>query len=758
MKVIKTLFWLGVFCAFNTAFFGGLAYAAIYQRLPQLDALVEYRPRLPMRIFTSEGDLIGEFGVEKRDYRKYEEFPQLLVDALLSVEDARFFSHRGLDFTGIARAALGYLEGRREGASTITMQVARNFYLTRERTFMRKITEALLALKIEREFTKREILERYMNQIYLGQGAFGFAAAARVYFDKTMDELEISEIALLSGMPKAPSFYNPRKNPTQAKARQTHVLRRMRNSGVINGNVFSELAAAELPPLRPATRTFTVDASFVAEEVRRLAYEHFGEESYERGLNIYTTVQSNLQNAAARAVRNGLLAHESRRPYLGPEKIIDVHNLTSHEIGEILRAESIYGELHPAAIVSVEADAVMVVDREGVRHEMNSESLGYLSEYLPGGGLEPTLTPGSIVRLRGTETGLSLVALPGAEAALVAVAPEDGAVLAMAGGFDFSRNQFNHATQARRQPGSSLKPFIYSAALEKGFTPASVLPDTPIFLTAEETGSEENWEPKNYDHRSAGAVLLRQALAKSKNLATIHLLKFIGAPYARDYLTRFGFRRRDHPPYLTMGLGAGATTTMEMALAYAVFANGGFRVNSYLISRVEDYDGNIIVNELDFESRRRAVDARNSFIMTSLLRSAIREGTGRTALNYVDRADLAGKTGTTNDTRDAWFGGFGGNIAAVSWIGYDQVRTLGEKETGGRAALPIWAEFMAEALEERALVDYPPPSGIISADIDTSSGKLLSTYDDSGGRLEYFYEEFLPAAEAPPDFGTEDLF
>ena len=757
MRIIKGLFWFGVFCALNTAFFGGLAFAVIYQRLPQLDALVEYRPRLPMRIFTSEGDLIGEFGSEKRAYREYEDFPKLLVDALLSVEDARFFSHRGLDFFGIARAALGYLEGRREGASTITMQVARNFYLTRDRTFIRKITEALLALKIEREFTKREILERYMNQIYLGQGAFGFAAASRIYFDKNMDELEVSEIALLSGMPKAPSHYNPRKNPTQAKSRQVHVLRRMRDSGVIKPSLFSELVAAELPPLRPARRTFTVDASFVAEEVRRLAYEHFGEESYERGLNIYTTVQSRLQNAAARAVRSGLLAHESRRPYLGPEKIIDIHNLTPKEISDILRAESVYGELRPAAIVSVEKDSVIVVDGDGIRHEMNGESLGYLGRYLPG-GREPTLTPGAVVRLRGAEAGLTLAALPGAEAALVAVAPEDGAVLAMAGGFDFSRNQFNHATQARRQPGSSLKPFIYSAALEKGFTPASVLPDTPIFLTAEETGSEENWEPKNYDHKATGAVLLRQALAKSKNLATIHLLKFIGAPYARDYLTRFGFRRRDHPPYLTMGLGAGATTPMEMALAYSVFANGGFRVNSYLISRVEDYDGNIIVNELDFESRRRAVDARNAFIMTSLLRSVVREGTGRGALRFIDRTDLAGKTGTTNDTRDAWFGGFGGNIAAVSWIGYDQVRTLGDKETGGRAALPIWAEFMASALSERPVADYPPPAGIISADINTDTGKLMSSYDASDGRLEYFYEEFLPAGESSPEFGTEDLF
>ena len=756
-KTIKTLWWLGVFCALNVAFLGILALTAIYQKLPPLDALEDYRPRLPMRVYTGDGDLIGEFGKEKRVYRPFNDFPDTLVAALLATEDARFYHHRGLDFTGILRAALGYLEGRREGASTITMQVARNFYLTRERTLMRKITEALLALEIERRFGKRAILERYMNQIYLGQGAFGFAAAARIYFNKDMAALTVAEIALLAGLPKAPSYYDPRRNPQNAKSRQKHVLKRMFVGGIIDKTLYADLVAADLPILRRHTRQFAVEAPFVAEEVRRRVFAHFGEEAYERGLKIYTTIQTRLQNAARRAVRRGLLEHEARRPYLGPEKLLDVQNLSETEIADKLKSESTIGGLSPAVIIFVDKTAVSVMTADGEKYQIDGKTLGHLRAHLPGGRQQPTLVAGAMLRLTGNDTTVSLTALPGAEAALVAVAPEDGAILAMSGGFDFFRNQFNHVTQARRQPGSSLKPFIYSAALEKGFTPASVLPDTPIFLTPQETGSTESWEPQNYNGKTLGTVLLRRALAQSQNLASIHLLKFIGARYVRDYLTRFGFRREDHPPYLTMGLGAGATTPMEVALAYSVFANGGFRVNNYLISRVEDADGNLIVNELDFESRRRAVDARNAFIMTSLLQSALYEGTGKRAASIVNRGDLAGKTGTTNDTRDAWFGGFGGNIAAVSWMGYDQLRSLGDKETGGRAALPIWAYFMKAALEGRAETEYLSPPGIIAADID-QDGQLLTDFDGDG-RQEYFYRELLPATQlSPPNTDTEDLF
>ena len=758
MRFLKIVFWTGIFGALNAAFFTVLALSVIYQKLPKLDALEDYRPRLPMRIYTSEGDLIGEFGKEKRTYRRFQEFPRTLVDALLITEDTRFFTHPGVDFAGVARAALGYFEGRREGASTITMQVARNFYLTRERTLMRKTAEVLLALEIERRFSKREILERYMNQIYLGQGAFGFAAAARAYYDKTMDELTAAEIALLAGLPKAPSTYDPRRNPGQAKSRQRHVLRRMQSGGIITEAEYAQWAEEELPPLRRPARRFPVEAAFAAEEVRRLAFEHFGEEAYERGLKIYTTLQSRLQSAAVRAVRKGLLAHELRRPYAGPEKFIDLQNLSAADIRAKLKNEPARGGLMPAVVVAADKDSLLLAGKDGKEYRILAKALGKLRNHLPGRGGAPKFVSGAVVRLAENGGNYTVAPLPGAEAALVALAPEDGAVLALSGGFDFARSQFNHATQARRQPGSSIKPFVYSAALEKGFTAASVLPDAPIFLTAEETGSGKSWEPKNYDGKSEGPILLRRALARSKNLATVRLLKFIGVRYAQDYLLRFGFRRRDHPPYLTLGLGAGAATPMEVARAYAVFANGGFRVNQYLISRVEDYDGNLVVNELNFESRRRAIDSRNAFIMTSLLQSAVREGTGASVLRTVNRADLAGKTGTTNDTRDAWFAGFGGNITAVAWIGYDQLRSLGTRETGGRAALPIWGDFMAEALAGRPVVEYLPPDGVISADIDSESGRLLSADSPAGGRREYFYQELLPAAESVPAAGeTEGL-
>lgn len=758
-KTIKFLFWGGVFVALNTAFLTTLALAIIYQKLPALDALEDYRPRLPMRIYTSNGDLIGEFGKEKRAYRTFKEFPRDLVDALLITEDSRFFTHSGLDFSGIARAALGYLEGRREGASTITMQVARNFYLTRERTFMRKITEAMLALEIERRFSKQDILERYMNQIYLGQGAFGFGAAARIYFNKNMADLSISETALLAGLPKAPSKYDPRRNPGQAKARQAHVLRRMLAGNIIDESLYLEIVSAGLPVLRRPARRFAVEAAFVAEEVRQLAFRHFGEDAYERGLKIYTTIQTPLQNAAVAAVRNGLMAHQSRRPYIGPEKFMDIRGLARAAIAAKLQNEATYGGLQPAVVITADKKSLELIGKDGEHYRVTAKALGKLRRYLPGGGKKPKLVAGTMVRLSGGGDTVKVVSLPGAEAALVALAPEDGAVLAMVGGFDFSRNQFNHATQARRQPGSSLKPFIYSAALEKGFTPASILPDAPVYLSAQETGSNKSWEPKNYSGKTQGPVLLRTALTKSLNLATINLLKFIGADYAQDYLARFGFRKEDHPPYLTLGLGAGVATLMEITRGYAVFANGGFRVNNYLIARVEDYDGNLVVNELDFASRRRAIDPRNAYIMTSLLQSVVREGTGVRARRELKRDDLAGKTGTTNNTIDAWFAGFGGNIVAATWVGYDQLRSLGTKETGSRAALPLWSSFMGAALAGRSEVEYLPPPGIISADIDRTSGRLLSVGETIDSRREYFYEELLPAAQAAPSRReTEELF
>lgn len=740
-RVIWRLILIGMLLAGSGASAAAIAVAVIYQKLPALDALEDYRPLLPLRVYTTDGVLIGEFGEEKRAYRKYEQFPPMLVEALLATEDARFFSHGGLDLRSIARAVAGYFGGRREGASTITMQVARNFYLTRERTLLRKLTEIILALEIERRFDKKAILERYMNQIYLGGGNFGFAAAARYYYNKPPMDLTLAESAVLAGLPQAPSRYNPRRNPAVVKERQTHVLARMHANGLIDEQTYLQTSSAPLPPLRLAQRRFGAPARYVAEEVRRIVYDYFGEDAYQRGFRVYTTIDSRMQTAAVAALREGLLAHELRRKYAGPQKFLEVRGLSVAEAAAKLQGESSFGGLMPAVVMAADKNNIRLAAKDGEEYVIAAKTLGKLAAHLPKpGGKKPQLAPGAVVMLSGGGGTIRLSPMPGAEGALVALSPDDGAILALAGGFDFHRNQFNHATQARRQPGSALKPFIYSAALEKGFTPASILPDTPVFLSAEQTGSGKSWQPKNYDGKASGDIPLRTALAKSKNMATIKLLEFIGVEYARDYLLRFGFRRRDLPPYLTLGLGAASVSPMELARAFAVFANGGYLVHPYLIVRVEDYDGNTLVHELNYQQRRRAIDARNAFVMTGLLQNVVREGTGRRA-QELGREDLAGKTGTTNNTRDAWFAGFGGGVVAAAWVGYDQLRSLGTHESGGRAALPVWQGFMARALSGTAEVDYLPPPGVVAAGVDAKTGKLSQKPD---ARREYFYEEYLP--------------
>lgn len=762
MFLLRGLFWSAFFLGLNGFFVALIFVATLYAKLPPLDDILDYRPRLPMRIFSAEGALIGEFGEERRSVIAYDAFPPDLINALLATEDTRFYEHFGLDFVGLARAAFGYAVGRREGASTITMQVARNFYLRRDRTPLRKIVEILLALKIEREFSKREILERYMNQIYLGHGSYGYAAAAREYYDKPLDELNTAEIAVLAGLPKSPSGANPRSFPARAKERQKHVLQRMRDIDLLDEKTHLELTNADLPPLASSARRLRGAADYAAEHVRKLIFEYFGEAAYDRGFRIYTTVQSRLQQAAAAALRAGLLAHEERHPYTGPEKYLDTRGFSAADFTAALKGESVIGGLRPALVVNASAKELEVIGKGGGHYKITGKRLAHIKKHLPG-GKKPLLRAGALVRLAGdgdgdggddSEEKVRVVSLPGAQAALVALASDDGAVLAMVGGFDFAQNQFNNVTQARRQPGSALKPFLYSAALEKGVMPATILPDTPIFLSAEETGSNDSWQPKNYDGKYTGPITMRQALTKSKNLASIHLVKEINAVYARDYLLRFGFRARDHGPYLSLALGAGAATPLEMASGYAVFSNGGYYVHPYLIVRVEDYDGNIIVNELDYRARKVVIAPRNAYIMTSLLQSVIEEGTGGAA-RKIGRADIGGKTGTTNDTRDAWFAGFGGDITAVAWVGYSQPKSLGKKETGARAALPIWIDFMTAALLRRPEVSYTMPGGVIAVDVGRQSGKLLPPNSAETPRREYFYTEYLPAAAPPPPSAEE---
>ena len=521
-----------------------------------------------------------------------------------------------------------------------------------------------------------------------------------------------------------------------------------------------------------------MDAEFFAEEVRKIIYEGvdrdgdgirdfngFGEDAYQRGFRVHTTLDSRMQAAAVNALRRGLLAHESRRPYPGPEKFLDLKDLTREEILAELRKEKTVGDIPPAAVLDVNKRAALVLAPDGETHEIRGDGLSLVRKHLPGGNGAPALARGAVVRIveaeAETESGevkklIRIVSLPKAEAALVALSPDDGAILAMAGGFDFARGKFNHATQARRQPGSAIKPFIYSAALERGFMPSRILIDAPKHYSKEETGSDEHWEPRNYDRKDDGPIRMRVALNKSKNFATFDLMWAIrnrdrrdpgkfNFDYVMEFLERFGLNRRDHPPYLSLALGPGAATPLEMARGFAPFANGGYLPRPYFIRRVEDYDGNVLTRELDYARRFQAIDPRNAFIMTSMLRSVVREGTGRGALS-LGRDDLAGKTGTTNDTRDAWFAGYGGGIVAVAWIGYDDHSIpLGDRETGGRAALPIWREFMAAALKDRPEAEYPQPEGVVAMEIRKSDGKPARE-GDQDVMAEYFYEEYLPAA------------
>ena len=793
-KIFSLLAWLCLFAAANLGLAGLTAAATLYDRLPPLREIADYRPRLPLRIHANDGVLIGEFGEEKRLFTPYREFPPDLLNAVLATEDAKFFRHPGLDLAGIARAALGYLQGRREGASTITMQVAGNFYLNRDRSLLYKISQILLALKVENELSKEEILELYMNQIYLGAGAFGFAAAARIYYDKALDELDAAEIALLAGLPKAPSRYHPGQFPELAKARQKHVLGRMLDTGLIGEEEHRRLAAADLPPLASRANRFPVEAEFFAEEVRKIIYDGvdrdgdglrdfngFGEDAYQRGFRVYTTLDSEMQAAAVDALRKGLLAHESRRPYPGPEKFLDLKDLTREEILSALRKEKSVGDIAPAVVLDVSKRAALVLAPDGKSHEIRGDGLARVRKHLPGGKGAPALARGAVVRIievesesdSGSGSGsdsnsesdskgakakkfMRIVSLPQAEAALVALSPDNGAILAMAGGFDFAKGKFNHATQARRQPGSAIKPFIYSAALERGFMPSRILIDAPKHYSKGETGSDEHWEPRNYDRKDEGPIRMRVALNKSKNFATFDLMwairnrsrndpKKISFEYVMEFLQRFGFNRKDHPPYLSLALGPGSSIPLDLARGYAVFANGGFLTRPYFIRRVEDYDGNILTHELDYANRFRAIDPRNAFIMTSMLQSVVRDGTGRGALP-LGRNDLAGKTGTTNDTRDAWFAGYGGGVVAAAWIGYDDHSiALGDRETGGRAALPIWRDFMAVALKHRPEAKYFQPEGVVAMEIRKSDGKPARECDEEV-MTEYFYEEFIPTS------------
>jgi penicillin-binding protein 1A len=739
-----------------------VAYAAVivYPTLPSLEALTEYNPKIPLRIFSADGALIGEFGEERRAFIKIAEVPTPLKQAIVAAEDERFYEHGGVDYIGVLRAAVHNFSsgGSKQGASTITMQVARNFFLTKEKTFTRKFNEALLAFKIEHSLTKDQILEIYINQIYLGQRAYGFASAAQVYFGKNLRDLNLGEIAMLAGLPKAPSRYNPVVNMQRAKERQLYVLRRMRELDFIKQSQYEE--AVRKPVLvRRDQPEYSTHADFFAEMVRQSMYERYQDEAYTRGFRVYTTLSKPDQDAAYLAVRKGVMDYDKRHGYRGAEGYFDLpQNVSEDALDEALQEQSESDDIYPALVLDVNAKSVKVFRKGGATIEISGDGLKFARPMI--GDKAPNsrkLRRGALIRIQPDDKeGWQIVQMPQVESALVAMDPNDGAVKALVGGFDFTRNKFNHATQAYRQPGSSFKPFIYSAALEKGFTAATIINDAPLVVDASETGSVP-WEPKNFDGTFDGPIRMRVALTKSKNLVSIRILQAITPQYAQDYITRFGFDPKQHPPYLTMALGAGSVTPLEMAAGYSVFANTGYKVSPYFITRVEDATGRVLAKATPVRAgagAQRTVDVRNAFVMYSMMQDVIRGGTGARAMS-LGRTDLAGKTGTTNDQMDAWFAGFQRNLTCVVWIGFDLPRSLGPNETGAMAALPMWISYMGSALRNTPEESIPVPEGVVAARIDPDNG-LRSGSSPKATMIEYFYHENMPPEDeaAPSEPGA----
>lgn len=725
-----------------------LAATLIYPELPSLEALTDYKPKVPMRVYSEDGHLIGEFGEERRAFISINDTPKILTQAILSAEDERFYQHGGIDTLGILRAAISNVTSGsfKEGASTITMQVARNFFLSREKTATRKLSEALLSIKIEHSLTKDQILELYINQIYLGHRSYGFAAASQVYYGKPLNQLSIAEAAMLAGLPKAPSRYNPFANPKRAEARQRYVLRRMKELHFITPQQY-EAALKEPHRFRKSRQMRELSADYVAEIVRQAMYERFKDDIYSSGLKIYTTIRKSNQEAANRAILQGSIDYDRRHGYRGPEKTVTPGtndegngNWLDNALDDL---ESFQGMM-PAVVTKATPQVVSVYAKNGSNIDISDEGLAFIKKQLAEkDAAKRTIKPGAVVRIMRQGDKWHIVQLPQAEAALVAMDPDTGAVRALVGGFDFNRNKFNHVTQAWRQPGSSFKPFIYSAALEKGFTPASMIEDEPISISARETGSGSSWEPKNYDRKYDGPMRMRTALTKSKNMVSIRILEGIGVNYAQDYITRFGFSPKDHPPYLAMALGAGSVTPWQMSGAYAVFANGGYRVKPYIIDKVVDSRGKVLEQSrplLAGKGAPRVIDGRNAFIMNSMLQDVVRLGTA-TRARSLGRSDLAGKTGTTNNQIDAWFAGYSPKHVAIAWMGYDKPKSLGSLETGGKAALPIWIDYMSTALKNVPDEPMSMPEGVSAIRIDPATGMRAT---GEGGMMEYFYHEFPP--------------
>ena len=764
------------------------AYLIYSPQLPPVDTLKDVKLQTPLKVYSREGKLIALFGEKRRIPLTYQELPQSMIDAFLAAEDDRFFEHPGVDYQGLLRAVINLvITGQKaQGGSTITMQLARNFFLTPERTYTRKIKEIMLALRIEGELTKQEILELYLNKIYLGQRAYGVGAAAEVYYGKSASELSLEQVAMIAGLPKAPSRFNPLSNVKRATVRRDYVLGRMLELDKISESDYEVAIATPVEAKRYAVK-LEVEAPYIGEMVRAHMTNLYGDEAYSEGYSVYTTIEASKQQAAVDAVRSGILAYDLRHGYRGPEGSIPVDKLAELDVvAELVENMQTVGGLQPGVVTEIDEKSAIVslakeiiqLDLEGVKWARTYKSQNSLGPKIT--KMTDVLKAGDIIRVMDSAKGWQLRQIPSASSALVSLRPEDGSITALMGGFDFYASKFNRATQAKRQPGSSFKPFIYSAAIEAGFTPASVINDAPVVF--EDSATENSWRPQNYSGKFFGPTRMRLALTKSRNMVSIRLLRDIGRKYAREHAGKFGFDTNQLPKDLTLALGSGAVTPLTLAKAYAVLANGGYRVDTYFIDRIEGPDEEVLfvanparvcndecarlateismhaeemaelglddpisAENTEIRAAPRVISEVNAYQIDSMLKDVIKFGTGRRAL-ALNRNDIAGKTGTTNDQHDAWFAGYHPNAATVVWIGFDENKPLGRGEVGGVAALPVWVDFMRVALQGEPAIERSLPPDMVMLKVDPQTGSIVD--QESGyGIEEAFHIDQVPNLE-----------
>ncbi|MFZ6674266.1 penicillin-binding protein 1A [Undibacterium sp. Xuan67W] len=723
---------VGGIAILTACFLGALIYIffGILPNLPSLDAVTDYQPKIPLRIYTADNALIGEFGDEHRDFIAIKDVPLVMKNALLAIEDKRFYEHSGIDFRSALRAVLADLRGGfHQGGSTITMQITRNILLTQEKTVMRKFKEIVLAYRIEAALSKDQILELYINQIYLGQRTHGFASAANTYFGKSLKDISIAEAAMLAGLPQNPTRHNPAVNPQRAKQRQLLVLKAMQDDGYLTQAQFDQASKEELHI--SSHQQFDAHADYVAEMVRQQIVAEYKDTAYTSGLKVYTTIYKAEQDAAYESLRRNVLAYDQRHGYRGPEAFIELpsdEDERDDAIDALMLKHPGNDKLLSAVVIEASPKLVKAEMASGDTITLSGETLRFADKALQANAnRDLKIRPGALIRvMQDAKKRWTITQLPEVDAAFVALNAQDGSYRAMVGGFDFNRKQFNHVTSAWRQPGSSIKPFIYSAALEKGYSPATIANDVQL----SETSTEElKWDPRNDDGKYDGPITLRTALAQSKNVVSVRLLKAIGAGYARDFLPRFGFDIYKQPQNLTMALGTGSVTPIQLAAAYGVFANGGYQIKPWLIQKVTDARGKILTENKApaiAQEESRVLDSRNAFVIDSMLREVVRTGTGAAATQRLGRRDLAGKTGTTSDAVDGWFAGYAGDVVAVAWMGYDDPKSLGGREFGATLSLPIWIDYMRQALSGKSEIQRAVPDNVSNAEGDWTYNEFLN--------------------------------